>query len=239
MSSSLSHRCLRSAQTLSARDLARLFEIAARLQRDAAEGRAASALAGRHLALLGTLERADAQAFVEAAAGLGAQVAHIDAEALGSASEQRLLGRLYDSVDACGLAIARIDQLEALAGVPVSNGLADAQHPLRLLGDLLTMQAWSGRALPALRVELAEPAMPQARALAALASLSLQEPATVAAGDAATGEAPSCDFVWRAGRNAAERVLLPHGEPVPSALAQMARSYERLALQALLVAALG
>lgn len=251
MSSSVPHRCLRSAQSLSARELARLFEIGQRLVHDTAEGRAGTALAGRHLALLGPLDDDSTRALVEAAAALGAQVASVDARALDDAPAQRvpavarMLGRLYDGVDCCGPAAARVDQLEAWSGVPVTNGLSDPAHPLRLLGDLMTMQAWTARPLRALRVELADAAAPQARALAelaALVALPLQQAvpvlAAVLAGDTAVPDDLPCDFTWNPGPSVAERLRLPRAEAQASrALALLADAQERLALQTLLVAA--
>lgn len=94
-------------------------------------------LAGRYLALIGSPERGDAQAFIDAAAALGAQVACVDARPLLDAPAQRLpelarmIGQLYQGVDCCGLAPALVAQLDAHAGIPVTNGLADHTHPLR------------------------------------------------------------------------------------------------------------
>ncbi|MGA0610741.1 hypothetical protein [Caldimonas sp. KR1-144] len=244
------HRSLWSAQRLSAREMARLFDIAAGLRGDAAAASAGAALSGRHLALVGSLDGHGAQGFIDCATALGAQVSQVDANALLSAPVQRLpelarmLGRLYDGVDCCGLPEALVDQIELYAGVPVTNGLADPAHPLRLLGDLLTMQAWSDRALRTLRLELSDATAPLTRAMAELATLlSLQVQAPTLAtvdGDGAPGDQASCDFVFVPGRTAAERLRLPGGGPVSaSALSMLAQAHERLGLQALLIAALG
>ena len=44
-----------------------------------------------------------------------------------------MLGRLYDAIDCCGLPTPLVEQIEAHSGVPVFNGVARPDHPLRQL----------------------------------------------------------------------------------------------------------
>lgn len=111
-------------------DLA-LFEQAVALRRAFAEGSPLPLLRGRNLGLLcPDANTPAARLFREAAGALGAQVAHIraDAYAIGVdmelASAARVLGRLYDTVECQGLAPGVAQQLAALTGSVVCDGLA-------------------------------------------------------------------------------------------------------------------
>lgn len=250
MTTTVSHRSLWSADRLSARDLACLLRIARQLRDERLDGSAHAALAGRHIALIGAPAGAETQAFVQAAAELGVRVAQIDAEALRNAPSQRvpelarMLGRLYQGVDCRGLPAERIEQIEAHAGVPVLNGVADPAHPLRLVGDLLTMQAWSGRPLSALGIELLDVAAPDSRTMIELARLSglhvLRPQCAVALTGPGAGEpAAAPEFRFAAGRDVAERLRTGDDKPdAQAALGLLNQTHERLAIQALLVAAL-
>ena len=72
----------------------------------------------------------------------------------------RMLGRLYDAIDCCDLPAPLVEQIEAHSGVPVFNGVARPEHPLRQL--IVDARAAQG-ALPA-----APSADEQRRALQAL-----------------------------------------------------------------------
>ncbi|MGA0610759.1 hypothetical protein [Caldimonas sp. KR1-144] len=249
MSSTVPHRSLWSADRLSARDLACLLRTAQQLRAERLDGSAHAALAGRHIALIGAPAGADTQAFVQAAAELGVRVAQIDAESLRNAPSQRvpelarMLGRLYQGVDCRGLPAERIEQIEAHAGVPVLNGVADPAHPLRLVGDLLTMQAWSGRPLADLGLELPDLAAPESRTMIELARLSglhvLRPQCAVAVADPSADERVAPEFRFAAGRGVAERLCTGDDKPESRrALGLLNQAHERLTLQALLVAAL-
>jgi ornithine carbamoyltransferase len=108
-----------------------LLDQARELCRARADGRPLRLMRGRNLGLLcpdpGTPA---ARLFQQAASELGAQVAHIQAEAYAGsadrdlASTARLLGRLYDAVECQGLAPGVAQRLAALSGNVVFDGLA-------------------------------------------------------------------------------------------------------------------
>lgn len=89
-------------------------------------------LRGRNLGLLCPDPTTPAaRLFKEAAAALGARVAHIKAETFAGgggdgdlANTARMLGRLYDAVECQGLAPGVAQQLAALTGNVVCDGLA-------------------------------------------------------------------------------------------------------------------
>jgi ornithine carbamoyltransferase len=70
---------------------------------------------------------------------LGGTVALLDAnDRLSSAFERvpdaaRMLGRLYNAIDCCDLPTPLVEQIDAHSGVPVFNGVARPEHPLRQL----------------------------------------------------------------------------------------------------------
>jgi ornithine carbamoyltransferase len=108
-----------------------LVEQASVLRRAFADGRSLPLLRGRNLGLLcPDASTPEARLFREAAGALGAQVAHIRADAIADggdrdlASTARMLVRLYDAVECQGLALGVAQQLAALSGNVVCDSLA-------------------------------------------------------------------------------------------------------------------
>jgi ornithine carbamoyltransferase len=108
-----------------------LIEQARGLRHAAAAGRPPLLLRGRNLGLLcPDVNTAPALLFRDAALQLGAQVAHIDVGPLTRSSAQellhtaRMLGRLYDAVECQCLDSRVVQQISALAGITVYDGLA-------------------------------------------------------------------------------------------------------------------
>jgi ornithine carbamoyltransferase len=148
----LHHRHLGSLDELTSADLSSLLQTAGTLKAAAVAGRPQQPLRGKNIAVMS--EAADDQALqglTAAASALGARVAHIRPSSSritqpGESQETaQLLGRLYDAIDCEGLPPAVVRDLERGAGRPVFNGLAEAGHPLRMLGDLLTLREHSGK----------------------------------------------------------------------------------------------
>ena len=52
----------------------------------------------------------------------------------------RVLGRMYDGIEYRGFAQKTVEDLAKYSGVPVWNGLTDADHPTQVLADFLTAQ---------------------------------------------------------------------------------------------------
>ncbi|EJP6470870.1 ornithine carbamoyltransferase [Clostridium sp. FAM 1755] len=56
------------------------------------------------------------------------------------ADTARVLGRMYDGIEYRGFSQEIVEELAEYAGVPVWNGLTDADHPTQILADFLTVQ---------------------------------------------------------------------------------------------------
>lgn len=52
----------------------------------------------------------------------------------------RVLGRMYDGIQYRGFSQKLVEELAKHSGVPVWNGLTDADHPTQILADLLTIE---------------------------------------------------------------------------------------------------
>lgn len=56
------------------------------------------------------------------------------------ADTARVLGRMFDGIEYRGFAQETVEELAKYAGVPVWNGLTDADHPTQILADFLTIR---------------------------------------------------------------------------------------------------
>jgi ornithine carbamoyltransferase len=134
---------------LPAGDERALLEQARGLKRAAAAGRLQPLLRGKNLGLLcRNLGTPGAQLFLDAAAALGAHVAHIECSRIERSSSPelaytaRMLGRLYDAVECQGLDAHLVRQLADAAGITVLDGLAaDEALIARLAGQLDGVEA--------------------------------------------------------------------------------------------------
>jgi len=243
------YRHLWNARELSAGELDVLLDVARRMPELLAAN--ARPLQGRHLAVLGASEQA--QPFGEAMEALGARVSRLGAAGPETAPEpdaakaQRLLGRLYDAIDCCGVPPAYVEALDAQAGVPVFNGLAEDAHPLRGIATLLAMRAWSGRPLDGLTLALQPGTRASSRELGRLARLAgvrIRDRAEAAqalpcgAGEASPAE-DEADFVFEAPR-ARRPALRARGASASEQgrLAALEDAQRQVALQALVLSAL-
>lgn len=169
----LHHRQLWSAEFLSRPDVLGVLETARSLKQANRNGQAAAPLRGRNVALLDDTVPADgAGSLRHAATALGAKVSHLRPSEARIAAEStdaatvRMLGRLYDAIDCEDMPLELVARVARDAGVPVFNGLGNPCHPLRVLGDLLTMQEHSGKTFDRLSVRYAgDPRTPCAEAL--------------------------------------------------------------------------
>ena len=244
------YRHLWSARELDAGELSVLLAAARRMPDLLAAN--ARPLQGRHLAVLGGPDAS--QPFDEAMEALGARVSHLGAPEPegapqpGAAKAQRLLGRLYDAIECCGVPPAYVEALDAQAGVPVFNGLAEDAHPLRGIATLLAMRAWSGRPLDGLTLAL-QPGMRDSSRdldrLARLAGVRVRERAragqapSCGAGEAARAPEDEADFVFEA-PPARRPALRARGASAPeqARLATLEDAQRRVVLQALVLSVL-
>jgi ornithine carbamoyltransferase len=104
-------------------------------------------LSGANIALI--FEKASTRtrcAFEVAAHDQGAHVTYLEPsgshighkESAGDTG--RVLGRMYDGIQYRGFSQNTVEELAALSGVPVWNGLTDEWHPTQSLCDMLTMR---------------------------------------------------------------------------------------------------
>lgn len=111
-------------------------------------------LRGKNIALI--FEKTSTRtrcAFEVAAHDQGAHVTYLDPagsqighkESVGDTA--RVLGRMFDGIEYRGRAQAYVEELAALSGVPVWNGLTDEWHPTQMLADMLTMREHGDRPL--------------------------------------------------------------------------------------------
>lgn len=153
MSSTVPYNHLWSPERLTSADLQALLSTAALLKRAKSLDRGWGPLRGRHLALLCSGRGEAAAAFERAVTDLGATASLLNADEWRMRAADRvpeaarLLGRLYDAIDCCDLPADVVAQIELHSGVPVFNGLTASDHPLGLLGELLTMHEAAGKPL--------------------------------------------------------------------------------------------
>jgi ornithine carbamoyltransferase len=131
-----------------------LLRLSAELKAARHAGAERQRLRGRNIALI--FEKTSTRtrcAFEVAARDQGAQVTYLDPagaqlghkESVGDTA--RVLGRMFDGIEYRGSRQAHAEELAALSGVPVWNGLTDEWHPTQTLADMLTMREHSGRPL--------------------------------------------------------------------------------------------
>lgn len=240
LNSPLHHRSLWSLEGLTGRDLASLLDTAQSLKAAELAGHPQQPLRGKNIAVMSeSAEGLALQGFTAAATALGARVAHIRPSV--SPETAQLLGRLYDAIECEGLPSDALRDIDRSAGRPVFNGLGEPGHPLRVLGDLMTLREHSGKPMKDITVSFrGNTNSPDARAWkqsAALAGFSLR------LGEPAQG-AECADFIWDEERNhrcADGRVELAcgcnAGSPAHGPLGSEQMANQRYALQALLCSA--
>lgn len=121
-----------------------LLAPAGRLREASRAGAVQPLLRGKNLGVLcATADGDDAVRFHDAAAELGAHVAHVRANLTDASTDpeiehtSRLLGRLYDAIECQGMSAALVEKIGRAAGVPVFQGLACAGHPTAVLATLM------------------------------------------------------------------------------------------------------
>ena len=101
-------------------------------------------LEGKYVAVLSRNESSgDADLFLSAARGLGAQVAEIRTELWPTFPREEihrmaaLLGRLYAAVECQGMFRSIVQMIEAAAGIPVYDHITSPDHPTAKIVELL------------------------------------------------------------------------------------------------------
>ena len=105
------------------------------------------ALKGKHIVLL--FEKTSTRtrcSFEVAATQEGAHVTYLDANSSQMGKKESLedsakvLGRMFDGIEYRGYAQSAVEDLAKYSGVPVWNGLTDADHPTQILADMMTIE---------------------------------------------------------------------------------------------------
>ena len=105
------------------------------------------ALKGKNIVLL--FEKTSTRtrcSFEVAATQEGAHVTYLDANSSQMGKKESLedsakvLGRFFDGIEYRGYAQSAVEDLAKYSGVPVWNGLTDADHPTQILADMMTIE---------------------------------------------------------------------------------------------------
>ncbi|MDO5039353.1 ornithine carbamoyltransferase [Clostridium sp.] len=67
----------------------------------------------------------------------------------------KVLGRMYDGIEFRGFKQSTVEELAKYAGVPVWNGLTDADHPTQILADFLTIEEHAHKPLSEIKLVFA------------------------------------------------------------------------------------
>ena len=117
------------------------------------------ALCGKNIVLL--FEKTSTRtrcAFEVAAHDEGAHVTYLDSNSSQMGKKESLedtakvLGRFFDGIEYRGFEQAVVEQLAKHAGVPVFNGLTDADHPTQILADMMTIEEHIAKPLKEVKV---------------------------------------------------------------------------------------
>jgi ornithine carbamoyltransferase len=126
-----------------------LLDLSTELKRAKYAGTEQQKLKGKNVALLFEKDSTRTRcAFEVAALDQGAHVTYLgpSGSQMGKkesiADTARVLGRMYDGIEYRGYSQKTVEDLAKYSGVPVWNGLTDADHPTQVLADFLTAQEY-------------------------------------------------------------------------------------------------
>ena len=114
---------------------------------------------GKHIVLL--FEKTSTRtrcSFEVAATQEGAHVTYLDAGSSQMGKKESLedsakvLGRFFDGIEYRGYEQSVVEDLAKWSGVPVWNGLTDADHPTQILADMMTIEEHCKKPLNEIKV---------------------------------------------------------------------------------------
>ena len=114
---------------------------------------------GKHIVLL--FEKTSTRtrcSFEVAATQEGAHVTYLDAKSSQMGKKESLedsakvLGRFFDGIEYRGYDQKAVEDLAKFSGVPVWNGLTDADHPTQILADMMTIEEHCHKPLNKIKV---------------------------------------------------------------------------------------
>ncbi len=143
----LRNRSFLTLMDYSTKEIEFLLDLSAELKKTKYAGTEQQKLKGKNIALLFEKDSTRTRcAFEVAALDQGAHVTYLGptGSQMGKkesiADTARVLGRMYDGIEYRGYSQKTVEDLAKYSGVPVWNGLTDADHPTQVLADFLTAQ---------------------------------------------------------------------------------------------------
>ena len=134
-----------------------LLNLAADLKAKKRAGIPGDLLAGKNIVLL--FEKTSTRtrcAFEVAALDEGAHVTFLSNSQMGKKESledsAKVLGRFFDGIEYRGYEQSVVEDLAKWSGVPVWNGLTDADHPTQILADLMTIEEHCKKPLNKIKV---------------------------------------------------------------------------------------
>jgi len=152
MAFNLKNRSLLTLMDYTPDEIRYLLDLSAELKRDKAAGAEKPRLAGKNIVLIFEKDSTRTRcAFEVAASDQGARATYLGpyGSQIGKkesiADTARVLGRMFDGIEYRGYSQSAVEDLARYSGVPVWNGLTDADHPTQVLADFLTAREHLGK----------------------------------------------------------------------------------------------
>lgn len=143
----LRNRSFLTLMDYSPKEIEFLLDLSAELKRAKYAGTEQQRLKGKNIVLLFEKDSTRTRcAFEVAALDQGAHVTYLGPSGSQMGKKEsipdtaRVLGRMYDGIEYRGFSQSTVEDLAKYSGVPVWNGLTDADHPTQVLADFLTAQ---------------------------------------------------------------------------------------------------
>ncbi len=143
----LKNRSFISLLDFSAAEIEYLLQLAHELKAKRQQGISGTSLAGKNIALLfektstrtrcafeiGVIEEGGYPSFIDVSSSQFGKKESVEDSA-------KVLGGFYHGIEFRGYSQQTVETLAKFSGVPVYNGLTDAEHPTQILADLMTIQ---------------------------------------------------------------------------------------------------
>ena len=159
MAVNLKGRSFLTLQDFTPQEIRYLLDLGHDLKAKRRAGVTEPALAGKHIVLL--FEKTSTRtrcSFEVAATQEGAHVTYLDAGSSQMGKKESLedsakvLGRFFDGIEYRGYEQKAVEDLAKYSGVPVWNGLTDADHPTQILADMMTIEEHCAKPLRQVKV---------------------------------------------------------------------------------------
>ncbi len=159
MAVNLKGRSFLTLQDFTPEEIRYLLDLGHDLKRERRCGIHAPTLKGKHIVLL--FEKTSTRtrcSFEVAATQEGAHVTYLDAGSSQMGKKESLedsakvLGRFFDGIEYRGYEQSVVEDLAKWSGVPVWNGLTDADHPTQILADMMTIEEHCKKPLKEVKV---------------------------------------------------------------------------------------